>query len=128
MRERRSYVRLNGLVLVNYKTADGKLEGKSSAFDISGVGLRITAAKKLAIGTPVEMEIFLPGSSQAILAKGQVTWVQKYKQELSAQIAPQGEYFYAGIEFLTIDENSKNRIINYVFRKARQLKEKSEHI
>ena len=45
MRERRRYVRSNGLILVEYRGL--KVEGKSSAFDVSGVGLRITIDVKL---------------------------------------------------------------------------------
>lgn len=122
MLERRSYVRSNGLVLVSYKVPDLQMEGKSSAFDISGAGLRITAEKKLELGTLVEMDIYLPGSSQPILAKGETVCVQKCKEKLAMQIAPQKEYFYVGIKFTVMDQNNKTRIINYVYRRFHQIK------
>ena len=59
MKERREYVRSNGLVLVNYKIPELHLEGKSSAYDISEAGVRITVDKQLNSGTSIEMEIYL---------------------------------------------------------------------
>ena len=118
MLERRKYVRSNGLVLVNYKIPDLKIDGKSSAFDISGIGLRITVDKKLEKGTAVEMEIYLPRSSQPLLAKGEVMWAQRCKEKLAPQIAAKNEYFFIGIKFAFIDEKNKNRITDYVSRKV----------
>jgi c-di-GMP-binding flagellar brake protein YcgR len=117
MREKRRYVRANGLVLVNYKIPNLEIEGKSSAYDVSGGGLRITVNQKLELGTLIEMEIYLPGSSQPILAKGEVVWTQRLQEKIDAPLAEEKKYFYVGIKFNVIDENSKNRIINYVFRK-----------
>lgn len=125
MRERRRFVRTNGLVLVNFKVPDEHLEGKTSAFDVCGAGLRITVDKKLEAGTQIEMEIYLPGSSQPILAKGEIVWSQKCKKEdVNIQACPK-EYFFTGIKFTTIDENNRERITSYVQRKSRQHKEKT---
>lgn len=123
MRERRRYVRANGLVLVNYKVSDLQIEGKSSAYDVGGTGVRITVEKKLETGALIEMELYLPGSSQPILAKGKVVWSEKCKEKANAQISPKKEYFYAGVEFTVIDENNMLRIVNYVRRKAQQHKQ-----
>ena len=131
MRERRKYVRSDGLVLVNYRIPEMQMEDKSSAFDIGGAGVRITVDKKLKAGILVEMEIYLPGDSQPILAKGKVVWVEKCnpspytvnelgKEKEETQIAPKKEYFYAGIKFTVIDENNKTRIASYVCRKIHQ--------
>ena len=115
MHEKRKYVRANGLVLVNYKIPELSLEGKSSAFDVSGAGLRITVNKKLKPGVLAEMEIYLPGSSQPLLAKGEVMWSEPYTDD----------YFYAGIKFSTIDKKTRTRIIDYVHRKLHQTRENS---
>lgn len=118
MRERREYVRSNGLVLVNYKIPDGHLEGKSSAYDVSGRGVRITVDKKIDAGKLVEMEIYLPGNSQPILAKGEVVWSHKCQEKADIRLESKKEYFYVGIKFSVMDENSKDRIIDYVQRKS----------
>ncbi len=117
MRERRNYVRADGLVLVNYKFPGLSLEGKSSAYDISGAGVRLTVARKLEPGTPAELEMYLPGSSQPILAKAEVIWADKCKKT---------DYFYAGLKFKVIDENNKNRIMSYVHRKLIQYKQEGK--
>ena len=117
MREKRKYVRSNGLVLVNYKSQ--QIEGKSSAFDASGAGVRITADRKLEIGSEVELEMYLPGDSQPVKAKGKVIWAEKCKEKLTTQFEQKKEYFYTGIDFTVIDENSRTKIANYVYRKFR---------
>lgn len=123
MRERRRYVRANGLVLVNFKVPDLQIEGKTSAYDVGGTGVRITVDKKLEAGTLVEMELYLPGSSQPILAKGKVVWSEKCEEKMNTPISPKKEYFYAGVEFTVIDENNILRIANYVRRKTQQHKQ-----
>ena len=124
MRERRRYVRANGLVLVNFKVPNLQIEGKSSAYDISEAGVRITVDKKLEAGTLVEMELYLPGSSQPILAKGEIVWSEKCEKKINTQVLAKKEYFYAGIKFTVIDENNILRIANYVRRKTEQNKPK----
>ncbi|MFC1631464.1 PilZ domain-containing protein [Candidatus Omnitrophota bacterium] len=120
MRERREYVRCNGLVLVNFKMPDESLEGKSSAFDICGTGLRITVDKEIKLGTAAEVEIYLPGNSRPIVAKGETVWLEKCEKKTKAQPDPKKEYFFVGLRFTKIDENSRSRILNYVFRKTKQ--------
>ena len=110
MRERRRYVRSNGLVLVEFKGL--QIEGKSSAFDVSGAGVRLTLAKELKVGFQADMEMYLTGDSQPIKAQGEVIWVQKCKEG----------YFFTGIKFTVIDEDNKKKIANYVYRKFRQAK------
>ncbi|MBN2097383.1 MAG: PilZ domain-containing protein [Candidatus Omnitrophica bacterium] len=117
MHERRRYVRANGLVLVNFKIHQHQLQGKCSAFDVSGTGVRITAEQKVNIGAEAEMEIYLPGSSQPILAKGKVIWTEKAKESPATQISAQKEYFYVGVEFTVITVKNKEKIVNYVNRK-----------
>ncbi len=120
MQERRRYVRANGLVLVNYKVPDLQLEGKSSAYDVSGAGLRITTNKRLSSGALVEIEIYLPGNSQPIIAKGEVVWSDKIEEKKEAQGSE--ECFFSGIRFTVIEEGNKNRLLDYVRRKVHQRK------
>lgn len=120
MRERREYVRSNGLVLVNYKVPQLDLEGKSSAYDVSGVGMRISVDRNLENGTLLELEIYLPGSSQPILAKGEVAWSEQFPGKAAARMADDKKYFYAAVRFTVIDENNRARIADYVYRKVHQ--------
>lgn len=128
MRERRKYVRADGLVLVNYKFPKLNIEGKSSAYDISGIGLRITVDRLLAVESLAELEIYLPGSSQPILAKGKVIWAQRCKENQTITIGKQEktEYFYTGIQFTLLEESNKERILNYVQRKLVQYKQEGK--
>lgn len=117
MRERRKYVRSNGLVLVNYKIPSMQIAGKSSAYDISATGVRITVEQEIKPTNSVEMEIYLPGSSQPILGKGEVVWVEKHQEKIVPPVGPKTEYFHTGIKFTIIDENNKTKISNYIQRK-----------
>ncbi len=118
MSERRRSIRSDGLVLVNYKAPALQIESKSSAFDISTVGVSITAEQKFKTGTLVEMEIYLPGDSQPILAKGEVIWSHKSAKSKRPRVASDKEYFYVGIQFTVIGKNNKTRINDYVSRKS----------
>lgn len=123
MKERRIYVRSNGLVLVNYKIPELNFQGKSSAYDISRVGLCITVDKQIDTGVLIEMEIFLPGNSQPIIAKGKIIWTKDIKGKKQTAISSKKEYFTTGIEFTMVSENNKDRIINYVRERLRQVKD-----
>jgi c-di-GMP-binding flagellar brake protein YcgR len=122
MRERRIYVRSNGLVLVNYKIPELNFQGKSSAYDISGAGLCITVDKRIDTGVAIEMEVFLPGNSQPIIAKGKTVWIEDIKGKKQTAISTKKEYFNIGIEFTMMSENNKVRIVNYVRERLRQVK------
>ncbi len=115
MQEKRRFVRSNGLVLVDYKGT--KIEGKCSAFDISGVGLRLTLDKELELGVEVDVDLYLPGDSQPVKAKGKVVWLQLCKETEETDIEKKKKYYYAGIEFTHIGDDSKKKVINYVYRK-----------
>ncbi|MBN3039343.1 MAG: PilZ domain-containing protein [Candidatus Omnitrophica bacterium] len=115
MEEKRRYVRSNGLVLVDYKGI--KIEGKCSAFDVSGIGVRLIVDRKLDVGTNVEVELFLPGDSQAVPAKGKIVWIKKCKETEETNVEKKKEYYYAGVELTEIDERSRVRISKYVYRR-----------
>lgn len=110
--------RSNGLVLVNYKISDIKLEGKTSVFNVSGTGIRLALDKKIKLGLTVEMEIFLPGDSQVISAIGDVVWVQKI---------PAQKYSHASIKFTVVSKKNRTRIIEYVDRKTQQHEQQNNH-
>jgi len=122
MEERRESIRSNGLVLVNFKAQQAN--GKSSAYDISEAGVRITTEEELAIGESLEMEIYLPGDSQPIIAKGEVIWVEKRQIKQENQVEMDSNYYYAGIKFTTLGERNRIKIDGYVQRKIAQSKNK----
>lgn len=116
MQERRKYVRSDGLVLIDYK--EKQISGKSSAFDVSGAGVRITVDQQLKIGSAVDLHIYLPGCSQPIQASGKVIWVEQCIPD--SKVKQQKQYFYTGIAFTKLDEDSKKKIIQHVFQRLHQ--------
>ena len=115
MREKRRFVRSNGLVLLDYKGS--RIEGKCSAFDISGVGVRLTVDKEMEVGTEVDADLYLPGDSQPVKVKAKVVWIQLCKESKETAREKKKKYFYAGLEFTYIGKNNKKKVINYVYRK-----------
>ena len=115
MQERRKFIRSNGLVLVDYKGT--QVQGKCSAFDVSGVGVRLTVDKELKVGTEVDVDLYLPGDSQPVKARGKVVWVQLCKKTKGSAIEKEKTYYYAGIEFTHIAGDNRKKVVNYVYRK-----------
>jgi Tfp pilus assembly protein PilZ len=90
--DRRRFPRLN--VPVFYRPA--RLLGpRQVAQDVSRGGIRVYTDDTLAIGTRLEIELFLP-EGDSLTVDVRVAWVR----ELSGQDAR----FEAGLEFLTMDE------------------------
>lgn len=115
MQEKRRFVRSNGLILVDYKGA--RIEGKCSAFDVSGIGVRLTIDTEMEVGAEVGADLYLPGDSQPVKVKAKVIWIQLCKESEETAIEKKKKYYYAGLEFIYIGEDNKKKVIDYVYRK-----------
>lgn len=84
---------------------------------ISGGGITYNSMERINAGEVVEMKMLLPGvTSQAMLVYGKVT-----------EAVAQGGGFSVNVEFVAIDENLRDQIIDFVFRREREiLREKRE--
>ncbi|MFH1045502.1 MAG: PilZ domain-containing protein [Candidatus Omnitrophota bacterium] len=127
--DRRKHPRSNGLVVINYTIPEFEFGGKSSAFDVSATGVRIIVEKKLKIATVVEMEIYLPGDSQAIPTIGEVVWSRPLKETPAhAAIAEHvKELYYASIIFTVIAQKNRQRVSEYIERKITVHEPKPPH-
>lgn len=113
MKERRKHSRTAGLVNVKYKIPTLQLEGQSLAKNVSGGGIRILiqgklgSAESLELGAMVELEINLQDDSKPIFATAEIRW--------SLGVLEMGEkYFDTGMKFNAIEDESRNRIIDYI--------------
>jgi len=107
--ERRKFVRLKSEVKVKYRPLKkGKIQ-ESLTKDIGGGGIRLYLNDKLAVATPLALEIKIPGEERTILAEGRVVWVKS----LGGEKVTKG--FEAGIAFTQIDPTDQSEILKYVY-------------
>jgi hypothetical protein len=78
---------------------------------ISGSGLSFNSDERREPGDIIEMKMLMPGvSGHAILLYGKVT-----------QAEPKDEGFRVATEFVAMDEDMRDQIIDFVFRREREI-------
>lgn len=107
--ERRKFVRLNAKVKVKYRVLKKDQAQESFTKDLGGGGIRLYLDEKLAVATPLALEIEIPGEVRPILAEGRVAW--------SKDLGGEGmrNRFDAGIAFTKIDPMDQGKILKYVY-------------
>ena len=113
MQERRQSPRADVLVRVDYQTVDELFSDFAS--NINEGGMFVETEKPPAVGTEVSLQFRVPGSDEPVTSSGRVV-----------RIAPArgGEPPGMGIEFDTLDEDSRRRI-NELVRNLRSAPRKS---
>ncbi len=102
MIERRKYLRFSAAVDIQYKTLTlNPIFGKALAKDLSREGLRIGVDDNVAVGTPMEMCMNVPGDNLPVFASGKVTWADGLE---------------AGVRFTKINQGDRVRVLEYVYR------------
>lgn len=95
--ERRTYVRLNIVLEVDYKLAKQGQECfvHSLSKDIAPCGIRLSVQENLAIGTALNLIIRTPGHKRSCQAAGMVVWAKRADDKPG--------FYEAGIEFAQIN-------------------------
>lgn len=100
--ERRKYLRFNTPMDVQYKTLTlNPIFGKTLAKDLSREGLRIGTSDKIAVGTPLEIQMNVPGDNLPVFASGKVAWADGLE---------------AGVKLTKINQGDRVRVLEYVYR------------
>lgn len=107
--ERRRFPRVKFSCKVHIANAAAALELQTE--NIGPGGIRVVLNRKIARGTPVDMEIF-PEPARVIKSKGMVVWIIP---RLATQNSPE-ELFDTGIQFEGINEEDKRYIYELVER------------
>ena len=101
MTERRKYLRFNTPLNVQYKTLTlNPIFGKTLAKDLSREGLRIGLNDRVAIGTPLEISMNVPGDNLPVFATGKIAWADGLE---------------AGVRLVKINQNDRARVLEYVY-------------
>ncbi len=101
---------------------EGRREG--ICVDISGVGLRLICSKKVDKGTILKLVISPPGTHHfIIIALGEVVRITESGTEKN-----QKEGYELAIEFTAINEDDREEIIGYTFKRQRELLQSKSRI
>jgi N-acetylglutamate synthase-like GNAT family acetyltransferase len=125
IKEKRRTSRIGIELKVKLKAAKYGFEDSMNSINISGGGVMVPIARKLPIGTQVDLEIFLPQESLPLKIKGKIVWIKSLPEKKEAGLVnsyTQGmslfsDGLYSGIEFVEFDEISQNdeaRLLDFI--------------
>lgn len=122
MDERRKTRRYKGklMIVIVYRDDSGHIVTEDSIFsdDIGTGGLRISCPTPLPKGKTLDLKVFLFCDPIHLPTQGKVAWSVK-KQGLEVAVSnkktkSEGGLYWAGIEFVDIDEFTRERIMRWI--------------
>ncbi len=107
---RREFIRTGASLQVCYKV-EGAAKGGDNGVtnDIGEGGIGVVLSEKFSKGNILNLEISLPDGSRHISAKGRISWIKESYTDESGR-----KNFDAGIEFLKIQKENRERLIRYI--------------
>jgi len=115
--EKRAFRRLLFNVEVEYKVVSAPEELSAlmvHSKNISAGGIRLVILEKLDLGTILALKFFLPDSTKPTCATGRVVWTEEY----TIGTLDSSKAYDAGIEFVSIKQEDRARIHNYVHSRS----------
>ena len=110
--ERRKYLRFNTPLEMEFKTLTlNPIFGKALAKDLSREGVRFGLRGPVAVGTPVELRLNVPGDNLPVFAAGKVAWADGLD---------------AGVRLTKINTDDRARVLEYVYREWLKTSRESE--
>ena len=122
MIERRRDKRIKKQLLIStmFRDETGNMVVEDSIYseDISAGGIRLNFPYQMAKGKILDLKVFLFADPIHLPAQGKVVWSEK-KQALELTISDKqkevgGERYWVGIQFIDIDQFSRERIIRWI--------------
>ncbi|MBI4436461.1 MAG: PilZ domain-containing protein [Candidatus Omnitrophica bacterium] len=115
-RKRGKFERLDTTIPVEVFLRGGGGESYSVMCEnIGGKGLRFPLHKAIEANTRLELIIHLPDNLPPLRTQGKVSWA-KAKKMADGEVA----FFEMGVEFLELKFQDRDRIHQYVYRRAQQ--------
>lgn len=117
--ERRSFPRLSLGADVKYSVAKiNSSQGESPMKNISAAGICIVVYEDLKLGTVLSLQVYLPGNDAPVYTKGRVVWKSEFKIGYGSRPC-----YDVGVGFLDIDEEDRQKILQYVSKSPQIIKE-----
>lgn len=86
----------------------------ASIKNISGGGVCLKSKQKFEINQNIQLDFELPGGAESIIATGKIAWCDKLTEERKEPL------YLLGVRFTNIDENKKNKIIDFVAQRLKR--------
>jgi len=116
MTEKRKYMRFDTVLDVFYNFLD-KPAAKTKSYlrNLSKEGLKLIGGGPLKKGSPIELEMKIPGDNIPIYAFGEVAWANKAEKSR----------YDAGIKFTKIKSHDRLRLLDFVYEQWVKSKRKT---
>ena len=112
MKERRRWVRVAIKVDIAYtECRSPEKEKLSFSKDISRGGVCLIISEELQESGLLDLKIYLTKDETPIKVRGRVAWIHEFTGD---DVSKQEKAFYAGIEFMEIDEEGGRKIDEYI--------------
>ena len=108
--QQRNFVRIPNILTVQYKTEDAEEPSIGKTIDLSGGGMKLAVSSTIKVGTKLLLRFNIPGEEVSINVTAEV--VRSDTHEVKG-----GKLRTVGLNFLDIQENTRDRIIAYIFSK-----------
>ncbi|MGH7198577.1 MAG: PilZ domain-containing protein [Candidatus Omnitrophota bacterium] len=100
--ENRKYMRFQAPLDVEYRAlTHNPIFGKALAKDLSKEGVRIGLKQEVAVGTPLEISMNVPGDNLPVFATGKVAWADGLD---------------VGVKLTKISASDRTRVLEYVYK------------
>lgn len=111
MKEKRKFRRLRHSFDIRYRREDNTIF-TAKCVDMSSGGVRIISDKNINAGDTLDMELSFDSRFLPLKVKGKDMWQRPFIDRGSIQNGQ--DKIESGIQFLDIDNNSRNRIYNFI--------------
>ena len=106
MQERRTYIRFQVPVLVEFPNPETMKTERSFTYDVSESGLRFPTAVKLQAGQEVPLALQLPFHDAPFHATGLVMWIREVARLGATQ-------YEVGLRFRWMDDPDRQKLMRY---------------
>lgn len=109
MTEKRKYQRVRDGVKIIHKVMGVKGECLTAVLDMSAGGFRLPIKNKLALGSILELNIYLPDEKEPFFGLARVVW-----QKSGITKSEKGDYYETGLELIRVGLKNRKLIIRYI--------------
>lgn len=111
MEERRQFVRLDVRLPITYRQLPSAASRPAGTKNVGGGGICLFLDEPLAPGTPLAVDIVLPGRQQPVTFDAEIVWCERY-EVIGKGLRQQA--VEAGVKFVRIDDHDQQAILQYV--------------